>query len=144
LRPEGLGPLAATIQLTGYAILVVAALVAASLVVSRYRHADEVTRAQLRVFVGATVFLAVMFALVIATSLADAGTRTTREGIAVAFLFGTAVIPLAVAAAVAHYRLYTIDRLVSRGFVYGLLVAILAGLSAATIQLTTALFMPHW
>jgi hypothetical protein len=139
LGPEGLGPLAATFQLGGYVILVVTAVLAALLVVARYRRADGVTRAQLRVFVGATTFLSVMFALLIAASLPEAGTRAARDLIAVASLVGTALIPLAVAAAVAHYRLYAIDRLVSRGFVYGLLIGILAGLAAATIQLLTAL-----
>jgi hypothetical protein len=138
--PDGHAPLAPTVQVAGYAVLVVAAVLAAMLVVSRYRRADAMARVQLRVFVAATVFLAVMFALLIATSLADVGTRGARDLIAVAFLLGTALMPLAVAAAVVHYRLYAIDRLVSQGFVYGALVAILAGLTAASIQLFTALF----
>lgn len=140
LGPAGPEPLARTLQLIGYTILVVTAGLAAMLVVTRYRHADAATRAQLRVFAGSTLILAATFALLIVTSLAGLGTAAARDLIAMVFFVATALVPVAVLVAVARYRLYEIDRLVSRGFINGALVAILAGLSVAAVQLFTALF----
>jgi hypothetical protein len=53
-------------------------------------------------------------------------------------LFGPLV---GIAVALFRYRLYDIDVLISRTFVYGSLVAILAGLYAASIRLFNALFV---
>jgi hypothetical protein len=43
--------------------------------------------------------------------------------------------------AILRYRLYDIDRVISRTFVYGALTAILAGLYAASIKLFTSFFV---
>jgi hypothetical protein len=51
------------------------------------------------------------------------------------------VLPLGIAVAILRHRLYDIDVLISRTFVYGALTAILAGLYAASIRLFNVLFV---
>jgi hypothetical protein len=51
------------------------------------------------------------------------------------------VLPVGVAVAILRHRLYDIDVLISRTFVYGTLVAILAGLYTASITLFKSLFV---
>jgi len=56
-----------------------------------------------------------------------------------AILFGP-LLPIAAAIAILRYRLYEIDLLINRTFVYGALTAILAGVYTASITLTTRVF----
>lgn len=51
------------------------------------------------------------------------------------------LVPIAFAIAIARYRLYDIDRILNRAFVYGSLTALLAGLYVIALQLTPRLFM---
>jgi hypothetical protein len=105
------------------AVLVLATLVAAagSLVV-RFRRARGTERQQLRwLAVGAA--LAAM-ALLVAVAAGAMG----RDGVVLAAL-GTcvALLPLATGAAVLRYRLYDLDRILSRTLTYGLLTVLLGG-----------------
>jgi hypothetical protein len=129
----------AILQVVGWATVVAASVMATLSVLLRYRGRDAVTRAQLRVFMGVVFFAAGAFVLMIVTSIAELGTLGLRDLIAGVALAAVALIPLAVFATIARYRLFQIDRLVSRSFVYGALTAIVAGLTAASIQGLTAL-----
>jgi hypothetical protein len=105
------------------AVLVLATLVAAagSLVV-RFRRARGTERQQLRwLAVGAA--LAAM-ALLVAVAAGAMG----RDGVVLAAL-GTcvALLPLATGAAILRYRLYDLDRILSRTLAYGLLTVLLGG-----------------
>ena len=140
VAPPGLLVPALALQLGGYAAMAVAGLTAAGGLVLRYRRADDVGRAQLRVFVATGLLLAGAFVLLLASSLLGLGTPALRDLIAVAFFLLTGLVPVAVLVAIARYRLFELDQVVGRGFVYGALVAILAGLYAASIRLFTALF----
>jgi hypothetical protein len=105
------------------AVLVLATLVAAagSLVV-RFRRARGTERQQLRwLAVGAA--LAAM-ALLVAVTAGAMG----RDGVVLAAL-GTcvALLPLATGAAILRYRLYDLDRIISRTLAYGLLTVLLGG-----------------
>ena len=91
-------------------------------VVSRYRRGAGVEREQLRWFVAAVLLAVVPI------------TVSPLGGGPVAFLlavFGLLLVPVSVWIAVTRYRLYEIDRLISRGLswavVSGLLVAVYAG-----------------
>jgi hypothetical protein len=105
------------------AVIVLATLVAAagSLVV-RFRRARGTERQQLRwLAVGAA--LAAM-ALLVAVAAGAMG----RDGVVLAAL-GTcvALLPLATGAAILRYRLYDLDRILSRTLAYGLLTVLLGG-----------------
>jgi hypothetical protein len=105
------------------ALIVLATLVAAawSLVV-RFRRARGVERQQLR-------WLALGAALAaVALLVAVAGGAMAKDGVVLAAL-GTcvALLPLATGAAILRYRLYDLDRIISRTLAYGLLTVLLGG-----------------
>jgi hypothetical protein len=105
------------------ALIVLVTLVAAagSLVV-RFRRARGVERQQLRwLAVGAAL---AALALLVAVAAGAMG----RDGVVLAAL-GTciALLPLATGAAILRYRLYDLDRIISRTLAYGLLTVLLGG-----------------
>jgi hypothetical protein len=111
------------------ALIVLATLVAAagSLVV-RFRHARGVERQQLR-------WLAVGAALAaVALLVAVAAGAMGKDGVVLAAL-GTcvALLPLATGAAILRYRLYDLDRIISRTLAYGLLTVLLGGSYAGVV-----------
>jgi hypothetical protein len=124
-NPLGLGALERPLlAATGMALAltVLGVLMAAVSLVVRFRRARGGERQQLRwvAFAAAVVSLAALF--VLAAML----TQTPA-------LFGwglglcAAVLPLAIGAAILRYRLYDLDRIVSRTLAYGLLTVVLGG-----------------
>jgi hypothetical protein len=107
--------------LAGVGAVLISVLGVAS-VVARYRHSAGAERQQLRWFVAA-VLLAVV---PITISPLGGG-----PGAFLLAVFGLLLVPLSVWIAVTRYRLYEIDRLISRGLSWavlsGLLVAVYAG-----------------
>ena len=100
-------------------------LAAASLVV-RYRRASGVERAQLRWFAAVAALIGVLFALGLPTGSATSGVLVVVSNVAWSCLFiGLALLPLAIGIAVLRYRLYEIDRLISRSIGWGVLTVIL-------------------
>ena len=102
-----------------------------SLVV-RYRRGSEVERHQLKWFLSAVLLLPV--ALMLGDLLQD---HAYLQSVIVAL--GLLPMPIAVAVAILRYRLYEIDRIISRTVSYlvvvGLLAAVFFGLVAATSSL---------
>jgi hypothetical protein len=92
-----------------------------SLVV-RFRRARGVERQQLRWLAVAAVPVAV--AVPALAALALAGNEVPLEEIPGVCL---AVLPLAIGAAILRYRLYDLDRIISRALAYGLLTVLLGG-----------------
>jgi hypothetical protein len=58
----------------------------------------------------------------------------------VAFVVSAALPPVAIVVAISRYRLFDIDAILSRTFVFGALTAILAGVYTASIRLFNSLF----
>src|SRR5512132_3632000 len=123
--PLGLGALEAWLQAaTGVALAltVLGVLVAAASLVGRFRHARGTERQQLRWVALAAAVVSLAAALVLAAMV----TETPA-------LFGwglglcATILPLAVGAAVLRYRLYDLDRIISRTLTYGLLTVLLGG-----------------
>jgi hypothetical protein len=94
---------------------------AGSLVV-RFRRAGGVERQQLR-WVASAAALAVFGAVVALGGVAVGATAVVTWAISACF----AVLPLAIGAAILRYRLYDLDRIISRTLAYGLLTLLLGG-----------------
>jgi hypothetical protein len=103
------------------------AVCAGSLVV-RFRRAGGVERQQLR-WVALAAALMVPAAVLVLAGMALAATDVVTWAIT-AWLAG---LPLAIGAAVLRYRLYDLDRIVSRTLAYGLLTLLLGGGYAAVV-----------
>jgi hypothetical protein len=118
----------------------------ASLIV-RYRRAAGIERAQLKWFAAAATVTGVAGAVNIGTnwSLTTAptgalGTINTVSGFVI--WVGLALLPVAIGLAVLRYKLYEIDRLISRTISYGVLTAIVGGLFVGFILVFQAVLAP--
>ena len=112
------------------ALLVVLGLLSgAGSLVLRFRRARGVERLQLRwLVVGAVLAAVALLVAVVALQSPDAG-----DLFQVAFGLCLALLPLATGAAILRYRLYDIDRIVSRTLAYALLTVLLGGGYAAVV-----------
>jgi hypothetical protein len=134
-NPLGLGPawLSALFD-AGIVVLPIGALVGVGVLVHRRRRADVVERAQLKWFEsGAALVLAVMVVIAF-----------VPEGTADAFTFAIVVggfwgLPAAIVIAVLRYRLFEIDRLISRTFAYAIVLGTLAVVYAGMVFLVSSL-----
>ena len=107
---------------------------AASIVI-RFRRARGLERQQLKWLAYAVAVFAVVVAL---ASREWAGWAVAQ----VAALFALGFIPVAIGIAILRYRLFDIDRLISRTLVYGLLTALLAGVYATGVFVAGRLLDP--
>jgi len=112
-----------------FGILASIPLAVASLVV-RYRKAHEDERQQLKWVAAAAVLVGLVSPL---------GFTTSQAGQSI-FIVVMCGIPIAAGIAILRYRLYDIDTIINRALVYGLLTAILAGVSTASIALLERIF----
>src|SRR5512132_2146152 len=110
------------------AFTTLAVAVCAGSLVARFRRARGVERQQLR-WVALAAALLVPAAVVALAGMALAATDVVTWAIT-AWLAG---LPLAIGAAVLRYRLYDLDRIVSRTLAYGLLTLLLGGGYAAVV-----------
>jgi hypothetical protein len=132
------GPLGAVFPLCALLVLV-GLVVGAGSLVGRFRRARGLERQQLK-WLALTAVLAAMLLVLGLASLLLQG--------AVAFLFQAslagciALLPLAIGAAITRYRLYDIDRIISRTVAYGLLTVLL-GLGYAAVVLGLGGLLPR-
>lgn len=136
-----LGGIPGLAQVLGYLALGVAAAAAGVSIVLRYLGGDAAERAQLRVFAALSAVGSVAFLSFVALFLLPDPEIGVRDAVVVVNLLLVAVGPFALALAIARYRLWEMDHLVGRTFVYGALTAILAGLYAASIRLLQVVFV---
>lgn len=125
----------------GLVVMVAAIVSAVASLAVRYRGAGPTARRQLRWFGVAGV-------LVSGSALALLRLFTTvepREGEGqaewIAFFVAASLQPVAIWIAIRRHRLYEIDRIINRAFVYGAMTAILAGTFTASITLSQRLFI---
>jgi hypothetical protein len=114
-------------------------LAAASLVI-RYRRASGIERQQLKSL--AAVGIIVGPARVVAITAGSTGGVEVANAAWLIVLVGFALLPVAIGVAVLRYRLYDIDRLISRTVAYGLLTAIVGGLFIGFILVFQAVLAP--
>ena len=111
-------------------VALVGLVVGAGSLLARFRRARGTERLQLRWLALAAAVSAV--ALVLALATPTLGGETTL--FQAAFGVSVGVLPLATGAAILRYRLYDIDRIISRTVAYGLLTVLL-GLGYAAVVL---------
>jgi peptidoglycan/LPS O-acetylase OafA/YrhL len=121
------GPLLAIYQLA-FAVTNLAVVVGAVSLVVRFRRARGAERQRLR-WVALAAALASLGSLVVAASALGASPPLLGwvGGVYVA------VLPVAIGASVLRYRLYDLDRIVSRALAYALLTVVLGGVYAAVV-----------
>jgi hypothetical protein len=127
-----LGPIAAVSGLL-FAVFVV--LVLASLVV-RFRRARGEERQQLKWLVYGVLLLALLIPTL--GRVVEQIPSPFAGPVFAAVMFS--IIPVAIGLAVLKYRLYDIDRIISRTLAYALLTALLAGLYAVVVLVLGQLF----
>jgi len=117
-------------------------LAAASLVV-RYRRAAGVERAQLRWFAAVAALIGLSFAVALMTNSATSGLLAVVSNAAWLLLFvGLALLPVAIGIAILRYRLYEIDRLISRSIGWGVLTVILGAVCVGLVLGLQTLLAP--
>lgn len=118
-----------------WALGLVPLLLAAASLVARYRRSADEERFQLKWFAYAALMtLAVMFPL--APVAASGNPGQLAFDVAVVAGVGLA-LPSAIGIAVLKYRLYAIDRIISRVVSYAFITAVLAGVFAGLVLLAT-------
>jgi hypothetical protein len=105
--------------------------------VVRFRRADAIQRKQLTWFLYATAVICAVLVLDGVLAVLPAG---LVGAVVNAVAFG--LLPVAVGVAVLRYRLYEIDRIVSRTVSYGVLTAALIGLYLLVVALLRPLLEP--
>ncbi len=119
---RGLGGVLLVANQMALAVTNLAVLVAAGSLVVRFRRARGVERQQLR-WVALAAALVVLAAVVVLAALAMGATDVVTWAVSV----GLVALPLALGAAILRYRLYDLDRVISRTLAYGLLTVLLGG-----------------
>jgi len=102
--------------------------------ISAWRSASGLERAQLKWLALGSVTCVVSAILLV---LFGDGSTTSARVAADLATAGIGVLPVAVGVAILRYRLYEIDRIVSRTLAYALLTALLVGTFAGIVLLTT-------
>jgi len=125
------------------ALIAATALAAVLSLVFRYRKAQAAERAQLRwlVYAGALTVAAVVAGLLAGEFIGTGATVTNLQN---ALGSGAAVLlPAAIGVAVLRYRLYDIDRIISRTVAYAIVTGLLVGVYAGLVLLATHLLRFH-
>lgn len=117
----------------GFFMVITLLIAALALMVRRWRRSSGLERAQFRwLFFGAALFLSV---LIIGQFVPE------DSGALYLWIPGGVAIPVTIGVAVLRYRLYEIDRIISRTVGYGVVVALLA-LVVLGLVAGLALFLP--
>jgi hypothetical protein len=117
-------------------IWVLLALILVASQVAAYRHSAGDRRAQLKwLMAGGAIAVA---SLVLSLTLSNAGPPIVRAVANYGFV-GVLALPLSLGVGILKYRLYEIDRLISRTLSYAIVTGVLIGVYVGMIALTTRL-----
>lgn len=128
----------------GVALLACTGLAAVLSLMLRYRYGQTAERAQLKwlVYAGALVVTAVLIGLGPVGWIMGPGSANTdvQNGLVSG---AVALVPVAIGIAVMRYRLYDIDRVVSRTVAYAIVTGLLIGVYAGLVLLATGVLRFH-
>jgi hypothetical protein len=127
-NPLGMQGLPDGLEWVGLIALMGLALASGASQFLRYRRAASEERHQIKWFAFAAALVGCCF---IVSGLAEGPLYELRQPIATTMLLSMSFVPIAAAIAVLRYRLYEIDFLINRTFVYVPLTALLAGVYVA-------------
>ena len=125
------------------ALIAATGLAAVLSLVFRYRKAQAAERAQLRwlVYAGALTVVGVVAGLLAERIIGPGATATNLQN---ALSSGAAaLVPVAICIAVMRYRLYDIDRIISRTVAYAIVTGLLVGAYAGPVLLATQVLRLH-
>ena len=115
----------------GYVVMLTLLVAAAAALAVRWRRGDPVERAQIKWVVAAAL-------LMLLTEIVNVATFEASDPNALMTVIASvaiALVPIAMGVAILRYRLYEIDRVISRTIAYALVTGILASVFAAAILL---------
>jgi hypothetical protein len=121
---EALAPAAAVIERFGYPIALGLLCAGVAAMVVRFRRADEGGRAQLKWVAWVALIIALGFS---GSALATVVSPGLGELIGSLTFIGIGLLPIAIGIAVLRYRLYEIDRLISRTIGWAIVTGVLVG-----------------
>jgi len=126
---------------TGWFVFFVAAMLAVAGTLARWRRATGVERQQYKWLVAAGTLVALTLAsgMVAVLSGLDSELERWWPVMQVLLVFGFTALAIAVGIAILRYRLYEIDRLISRTVTYALVVGVLAVVYAGGVLLLGSL-----
>ena len=105
----------------------------AAAVVTRYRRGDRIERLQIRWLASAVAVVAVGFAAtVVSFAVGNKNPPITASVTLIAYA-GILLMPVAIGIAILRYRLFEIDRIISRTIAWALVTGILGAVFAATV-----------
>ncbi len=128
---RGRGGLLLVANQLALAVTTLGVVVAAGSLVGRFRRARGTERLQLRWVALAAVLVVLAGVVVLAALAIGVPGATTLQGGAVDVCI--AVLPVATGAAILRYRLYDLDRIISRTLAYGLLTVLLGSAYAGVV-----------
>ena len=128
---------------TGGALIAASGGAAIVSVVVRYRRAGTIERAQLKwlVYAGGLIVLA-LAGEIVAERIMGPGNATNNLQNATT-TGAVALVALAIGVAVLRYRLYDIDRIISRTVAYAIVTGLLIGIYAGLVLLATQVLQIH-
>jgi hypothetical protein len=137
LAVPALAPWLLVAALAGIVVTLAGVLVGAGSLVLRFRRAQGSDRLQLRWLVLAAACAPALLLVAVA------GVLLSRDALVLTSLaLCVALLPLATGAAILRYRLYDLDRIISRTLAYGLLTVLL-GLGYAAVVLGLGRLLPE-
>ncbi len=143
--PESWAPAVAWAVSIGFVLLAVAVLVSATSLVRRFRRSAGVARQQLKWFAAAAVFAGVTLAgpgTLLNFALAGSPATSTVKAFEFLTIVSFLTIPIATGIAVLRYRLYEIDRIISRTIGWAIVTGLLVGAFALLVLGLTSVVEP--
>jgi hypothetical protein len=129
-----------------YILWPAAMLVGVASVVVRFARSSGEERLQLKWFVTAAALVVaavIPLGLIPQSAVSPAVAGTAVSALKVAFCLALVGLYAAIAIAVLKYRLYDIDRVISRTLAYAIITGVLAGVYAGLVLLATRVFGVH-